>query len=222
LSFADRLKAKPAPAAVLPPQQQRPPPQQAAAVAPPRIQQQQQTRGTLMNAHAEKGDTAACERVTQDMWAAPLPGQGLPNRRVQSPKLNPTPPQQNIVSEALVLFISGATGVNAASINGVYDRTSETSGGYALYRKRGDGSVCMEHFGGKWQVKLVSSKGTASCYAYVAGGCAAEACTSRQWTIGDGQSWTDAPLVKMVAEAQRQVGCCRLHAPPPARGHCFL
>ena len=106
------------------------------------------------------------------------------------------------------LFISGAAGANAAAINGVLEPTEEQGvDGRVLYRKRGDGSVCMEHFGGKWQVKLVSSTGTASCYAYVAGGCAAEACTSRQWTIGDGQSWTDAPLVKMVAEAE-VCSCC--------------
>ena len=129
---------------------------------------------------------------------------------------DPAPPQQNLMSEALVLFISGATGPHAAAINGVYDRTSETSGGYALYRKRGDGSVLLEHFEGKWMVKAVSNKGKAGCFAYVAGGCAAEACTSRPWSVDDGKAWTDAPLMKMVAgaEAQRQVGCCRLHAPP--------
>ncbi len=49
-----------------------------------------------------------------------------------------------------VIFISGAAGVHAASINGVYDRTSETSGGYAVYAKRGDGGTCMEHYAGKW------------------------------------------------------------------------
>ncbi len=121
------------------------------------------------------------------------------------------------MSEALVLFISGVTGPYAAAINGVYDRSSETSGGYALYRKRGDGSMCMEHFGGRWQIKAVSNKGTAGCWASVAGGCAAEACTSHPWRVTfDDKTLTDAPLVKMVAgaEAERQVGCCRLHAPP--------
>ena len=134
-----------------------------------------------------------------------------------------------------VIFISGAAGTNAAAINGVYDRTSETSGGYAVYAKRGDGVMCMEHFEGteSWQVKPVSSKGTAGCRAYVAGGCAPEACTSRQWMVGDGKTFLDAPLVKMVAgaEAQRQVGCCCLHAhhhPPtclpllPLTCFCFV
>ena len=85
----------------------------------------------------------------------------------------------NLMSEALVLYISGATGINAAGINGAYDRTSETSGGYALYRKRGGSSMCMEHFGGKWRVRSVSYKGKDTCFAWVAGGCGAEACTSR-------------------------------------------
>jgi hypothetical protein len=132
------------------------------------------------------------------------------------------------MSEALVLYISGATGPFAACINGIYDRTSETSGGYALYCKRGDGSVCMEHRGGRWQVKNVAHKGKGNCLAYVAGGCAAEACTSRQWKVTfDDKAFDDAPLVKMVAgaEAERQVGCCRLHAAPPLPPppvHCFL
>ena len=138
-----------------------------------------------------------------------------------------------------VIFISGAAGINAAAINGVYDRTSETSGGYAVYAKRGDRGTCMKHFEGtkSWQVKPVSSKGKdvgIRVIAYVAGGCAAEACTSRQWKVDyDGKTHSDAPLVKMVAgaEAQRQVGCCCLHAhhhPPtclpllPLTCFCFV
>ncbi len=104
------------------------------------------------------------------------------------------------------VFISGATGVHAALINGVLEPTEEKGvDGRVLYRKRGDGSVCMEHFGGEWEVKHVSSKGTFNrelCYAVVAGGCAAEACTSRPWWVYDGKAWADAPLVKMVAEAE--------------------
>ena len=121
------------------------------------------------------------------------------------------------------LFISGATGINAGAINGGYDRTGEMCGGYALYRKRCDPFVIMEHRDGNWEVKLVSSKGTDSCYAYVAGGCAAEACTSRMWkvTFESGGKFHDDPSVKMVAgaEAQRQVErrCMRaLQQPPPS------
>ena len=119
-------------------------------------------------------------------------------------------------ARAVPVFISGATGIYAAKINGPFDPTQEKGlDGRVLYAKRGDKSMCMEHFGGKWQVKPVSYKGTANCYAYVLGGCGAEACTSRQWMVSfDTKTFAEAPLVKIVvgAEAQRQVGCCCLHA----------
>ncbi len=78
------------------------------------------------------------------------------------------------------MFISGATGVDAAVINGLFDPTQEKGlDGRVLYAKRGDSSMCMEHFGGKWRVRSVSYKGKDTCFAWVAGGCGAEACTSR-------------------------------------------
>jgi hypothetical protein len=114
------------------------------------------------------------------------------------------------MSAGAVVFISGATGPWAAAINGPYDRTGEISGGYAVYSKRGDPSVCIEHRGGHWQVKDVSSKGKYACMAYVAGGCALEDCTSRVWKVDDGvpeHPLIDQPSVKMVTgrEAERQV-----------------
>ena len=115
------------------------------------------------------------------------------------------------MSDAHHVCISGATGLNANSINGAYYSTSETCDGHPLLRKRGDASMIMEHFQGNWHSKPVSSKGTGSCSAYVAGGCALAACTSRQWKIVEGNVFFDAPGVKMVtgAEAERMVsGCC--------------
>ena len=120
------------------------------------------------------------------------------------------------------LFISGATGTHAGAINGGYDRTGEMCDGYALYRKRCDPGVIMEHREGNWEVKAVSSKGTTSCYAYVKGGCALAACTSRQWKVGDGKTWSDAPGVKMVTEAE--VSCSRTRVFEfllRSRPHCF-
>jgi hypothetical protein len=70
-----------------------------------------------------------------------------------------------------VVFISGATGPFAAGINGAYDRTSEVCGGHAMYAKRGDASVCIQHYGGLWQLKAVSIKGQGGSWASVAGGC---------------------------------------------------
>ena len=108
-----------------------------------------------------------------------------------------------------VVFISGATGPFAAGINGAYDRTSEMCGGYALYAKRGDASMCIEHIAGLWQVKYVSNKGKNNSHAHVAGGCALEACTSRVWSVDDGTPgpFVDAPSVKLVAEAEVR-RCC--------------
>jgi hypothetical protein len=110
------------------------------------------------------------------------------------------------------VFISGATGDNAADINGFFEPTQEKGlDGRVLYAKRGDASVCIEHYGGKWRVKPVSEKGKGTgivsiCMAYVAGGCGLEACTSRVWWMYDGKAWNDAPSMKLVAgaEAERQ------------------
>ncbi len=120
------------------------------------------------------------------------------------------------MSAGAVVFISGATGPRAAAINGLYDGTGEISGGYAVYSKRGDPSMCVEHLGGDWEVKDVSCKGTNACMAYVAGGCALEDCASRAWRVSNGKGWDDQPCVKMAtgSEAERQVsgGCMRAHA----------
>ncbi len=115
---------------------------------------------------------------------------------------------------AVPLFISGATCVNAAGINGLFEPTQEKGAdGRVLYAKRGDISVCMEHAAGTWQIKDVSSKGTDDCFASVEGGCAAEACTSRQWMVSfDSKTFSDAPHVKMVVESEVCRCCVPLNA----------
>ena len=121
------------------------------------------------------------------------------------------------------VFISGATGPNAAKINGFYAPTQEKGlDGRVLLSKRDDASMCMEHFGGDWEVKFLSSKGKDSRCAYVAGSCALQDCASRMWKVLDGK-FQDQPSVKMAtgSEAERQVscGCMRAHghdAPAPA------
>jgi hypothetical protein len=90
------------------------------------------------------------------------------------------------MSAGAVVFISGATGPKAAGINGPYDRTGEISGGYAVYSKRGEPSMCIEHRDGRWQLKPVSDKRKNGCFAYVAGGCALEDCASRVWRVRNG------------------------------------
>ncbi len=96
------------------------------------------------------------------------------------------------------MFISGATGGKADVINGFYEATEEKGlDGRVVYRKRGDGSVCIEHFSGQWAVKYVSWKGKDSAHAYVIGLCAFEACASRVWRVVDGKERFE-PSVKML------------------------
>ena len=113
------------------------------------------------------------------------------------------------------MFISGATGPNAAKINGFYAPTQKKGlDGRVLLSKRDDANMCMEHFGGIWRVKIVSNRGNDACSAYVAGDCALQDCASRVWKVLDG-TFQDQPSVKMAtgSEAERQVscGCMRAH-----------
>ena len=104
-------------------------------------------------------------------------------------------------ARAAPLVISGATGAHAAAINGVLEPTQEKGlDGRVLLYKRGDAGMLMEHFGGQWQIKSVTDKGKSDCYAWVSGGCAPEACTSRQWNVSSdgtaqvlGVMFSDAP-----------------------------
>ena len=134
-------------------------------------------------------------------------------------------------ARAAPLFISGATGAKAAEINGFFEPTQEKGlDGRLILTKRGDAGMVMEHYNRQWQIKPVSDKGTVMSYAYIEGGCALAACTSRQWKVGDDKTWSDAPGVKMVtgAEAERKVsGCClRAHQhallPPVGASNRFL
>jgi hypothetical protein len=120
------------------------------------------------------------------------------------------------MSAADVVFISGATGDWSFGINGPYDRTAEVSGGYAVYAKRGDGSVCIEHRAGKWEVKHVADKGKDISYASVFGNRALEDCASCVWSVRDGTSRVNQTLeIVSGADAQRQASDCPLPPPPP-------
>ena len=132
---------------------------------------------------------------------------------------SPSLPSIDSVAEdnarAGLVFISGATGPRAEVINGFYEATEEKGlDGRVVYMKRGDGSVCIEHFGALWRVKFVSWKGTNISLADVIGLCAFEACASRVWRVWvGGKVFQDQPSVKMLtgAEAELQVsGCCKV------------
>jgi hypothetical protein len=109
------------------------------------------------------------------------------------------------------VLISGATGPKAAAVNGFYTVTEEkSSDGRFVLSKRGDPSMCIEHRGGQWEVKEVSSKGKALCKAYVAGGCALEECASRVWRVDTGDGFVDQPSVKLATGAE--VDAAEAHA----------
>ncbi len=71
------------------------------------------------------------------------------------------------MSSGNVIFISGAIGPFSYGINGPYDRTAEIRGGYDVFEKRGDASVCIEHHEGIWKARHVSDKRGAHALAYV-------------------------------------------------------
>jgi hypothetical protein len=127
-----------------------------------------------------------------------------------------------LMSSGDVIFISGATGPFSSGINGPYDRTAENRGGYNVFAKRGDGSVCMEHHEGSWKVRHISNKGGAHALARVSGFCLLEDCASRVWSVltlppcsilWDMKRFVDQPVkIASGADAVRQV----TPTPPPA------
>ena len=129
------------------------------------------------------------------------------------------------MSAGEVVFISGATGRWSSGINGPYDRTAEVSGGYPVYMKRGDGSVCIEHQAGQWRVRHVADKGSIYYVAGVTGNCALEDCTLRTWRVWVGTVYVDQPLKIVVgADAEREVTHPPLHSirpPPPFNPHAI-
>jgi hypothetical protein len=108
-------------------------------------------------------------------------------------------------ARAATVLVSGATGGWAWAINGLFTPTQEKGlDGRVVYGKCGDGSICIEHYAVKWQVKRVSHKGTDGSIAYVTGGCALEACTSRVWSVGIGKTLEVQPSVKAVTGADAE------------------
>ncbi len=139
-------------------------------------------------------------------------------------------------SKATDVFISGATGHNAARINGHYVPTQETGlDGRILYLKsdfevnydeegifddrdssvdHAKGFMCIEHRSGDWEVKHVSQRGTALCFACFKNGLSLETCTSRLWRavriVGpDQMELHDDRNIKLVSgeKAMKAVRC---------------
>ncbi len=107
-------------------------------------------------------------------------------------------------SAAATVFITGATGICSGNINGAYYATDEQSEDYPVYCRSDDGTMCIEHLGGEWQVKNFFHKGSSAGVAIVAGGCALELCVSRVWRIHTQHIYNqhygnDPPLVEQPA-----------------------
>ena len=115
----------------------------------------------------------------------------------------------------VLVHVSGATGRHSACINGAYESTSEVAGGFAVYMKRGDSGICIEHNNCMWQIKHVSEKGTHHCMAMITGGDVLQACALRLWRVYDERRlnertvfvFTEQPNVKMLTgmDAERKV-----------------
>jgi hypothetical protein len=126
----------------------------------------------------------------------------------------PSLPSPSMSDNAFVFF-TGMAGPFSL-INGLYDRTSETLGGYPVYVSRSDffGGLCIVHRNGMWELKPAAQKDSDVAGAYVIGGCPLEKCASRVWKVrGSDDCMIDQPSVKIVLgeEGKRQVrGCCEL------------
>ena len=113
------------------------------------------------------------------------------------------------------VFISGASGDSAAAMTGYYEPTLGFGmDGRVMYAKYGGGGVCIEHFGGFWQVKRVGHWGESACMASVAGGCALVDCVARVWARTSTDGPTEDMRMKLSTgdDAEQEVsGCCVAH-----------
>ncbi len=124
---------------------------------------------------------------------------------------------------AVSVHFSGFTSTEAAVANGWFDPTQKKGlDGRVIYQNRGDTSLLIEHSGGRWQVKDVSSKSQGISLAYIEGGCALEACISQRWMVmSEAKTFVSAPDVKMLsgAEAGQQVECALTNTQPPSHSN---
>jgi ankyrin repeat protein len=105
-------------------------------------------------------------------------------------------------TRASPVFICGATGSNAVSINGGFFPTGEKGlDGRVIYKKVGDSSICIEHFGGQWCVQKMPRKRL----AYVSGNCALEVCNIRVSLVISGASGPQAFIVNGIFDASEEI-----------------
>jgi hypothetical protein len=97
------------------------------------------------------------------------------------------------------LRISGATGSNAASVNGVYNPTDEISNGVTVYQKAGDPNKWLEYTPLKWMVKPTKDRGTSYgwCILDVDQVCIPEKFTEKPLRVFDGTNFLPQPECKL-------------------------
>ncbi len=122
-----------------------------------------------------------------------------------------------------VCFIKNATGDHSFGINGPFFCTSQDSLGHAFYSKLGDGSVCIERFSNRWQIKDVNNIGIDNSLAEVnvnPNSSLLEDCISEKWTVCDNQLRAVQPGVMMLtgADARWEVSSLCMIALQP----CYL
>jgi hypothetical protein len=120
------------------------------------------------------------------------------------------------------ICLSGAVGKHAAKINGTWIPSEELRGGYCVYLKQGDDSMCIEHIAelGTWQLKPSSSKGKNESWASIGGNCPLQYCSSLVWRVSDcqaNQTQLEQPNVSMVIQRDEKQQAALDASMPPSK-----
>ena len=98
-----------------------------------------------------------------------------------------------VVNGSHDITFSGATGIYADDINGVYKPTLEFCDNATVYVKVGDGKMWLEYNASSkhWKVKSTVHTGKNGSLAFCAvpGKCLPEECPRGKWIVGDGTKW---------------------------------
>jgi hypothetical protein len=118
------------------------------------------------------------------------------------------------MSDKAFVFITGLAGPHPLILfwNGLYNRTSETFGGYPVYVNRIDRGMCIVHRNGNWELKCsIDKESDEMILAWVKGGCPLEnywrTTAHFVWKLLGDEGFIDQPSVKIVLgeEGERQV-----------------
>ena len=97
------------------------------------------------------------------------------------------------------MLIAGATGPNAASVNGIFDPTAEMINGACVFKKRGEDFILQYGTNKKWTVTLLGDKGKDSGWATLAAADPSkppEQATAT-WRVAINNAWDDQASVKI-------------------------